>query len=60
MHNGSRDELEDVIGFYLQSSAQQRAGTLRNGDPALADIDLSPADIAPLAAFLRSLNEDYE
>ena len=60
MHNGSRDQIEDAVGFYLQSSAQQRAGTLRNGDPALADIDLSPADIAPLAAFLRSLNEDYE
>ena len=48
------------VGFYLGSSAQQRAGTLRNGDPALADIDLAPADVAPLAAFLRSLNEDYE
>ena len=60
MHNGSRDGIEDAVGFYLQSSAQERAGTLRNGDRALADIDLSPADVAPLAAFLRSLDEDYE
>ena len=48
------------MSFYVQVSAQQRAGSLRNGDPRLAGIELSPDDVVPLAAFLRSLNEDYQ
>ena len=28
--------------------------------PALRGIALSPEDVEPLAAFLRSLNEDYQ
>ena len=60
MHDGAFDTLEDVVGFYVGSSNAQRSGTLRNGAPELAGIQLSPADVAPLAAFLRSLNEDYE
>jgi cytochrome c peroxidase len=60
MHDGAFDSIEDVIAFYVQSSNAQRAGTLRNGAPELAGVELSPADVAPLAAFLRSLNEDYE
>lgn len=60
MHNGAFDTLEDAVGFYIGSSNAQRAGTLRNGAPELADIQIGGGDIAPLAAFLRSLNEDYE
>jgi cytochrome c peroxidase len=60
MHNGAFDTLEDVVSFYVQVSAQQRAGSLRNGDPRLAGIQIAGADVEPLAAFLRSLNEDYE
>jgi len=60
MHNGAFDTLEQAVGFYVGVSAQQRAGTLRNGDRALAAIELSPADVQALAAFLRSLNEDYQ
>lgn len=60
LHNGSKDTLEDVIRFYIKTSAQARAGTLRNADPALAGISLTEDDIAPLAAFLRALNEDYD
>jgi hypothetical protein len=61
MHNGQFDTLEDVIGFYIGMSDLARAGTLRNGAKALRGIALQPAtDIAPLAAFLRSLNEDYQ
>ena len=60
LHNGSKDTLEDVIRFYRKTSAQARAGTLRNADPALAGIFLTEEDIAPLAAFLRALNEDYD
>ncbi|HSQ51560.1 MAG TPA: hypothetical protein VLL94_09870, partial [Nitrospiraceae bacterium] len=60
MHNGQFDTLESAIGFYLGSSSAMRAGTLRNGANALQGIALLPADIAPLAAFLKSLNEGYQ
>jgi cytochrome c peroxidase len=60
MHNGSKDTLEDVIGFYVRMSRLARDGRVRNAAPELAGIFLREADIAPLAAFLRALNEDYE
>ena len=60
LHNGSEDTLEDVIRFYIRTAALARAGKLRNADPELSGILLSEDDIAPLSAFLRSLNEDYE
>ena len=46
--------------FYVDVSARARAGQLRNAAPELADMQLGPDDVAPLAAFLRALNEDYE
>ncbi len=46
--------------FYVKTSALARAGQLRNGAHELRDMDIGEADVAPLAAFLRSLNEDYE
>jgi len=60
LHNGSKDSLEEVVQFYIKTSALARAGQLRNAAPELADIRLREEDIAPLAAFLRALNEDYE
>ena len=60
MHNGQFDTLEDAVGFYLGSSSAERAGTLLNGVNALRGIALLPGDIAPLVAFLKSLNEDYQ
>ena len=60
LHNGSKDTLEDVIRFYIRTSALARAGRLRNADPELSGILLDDDDVAPLAAFLKSLNEDYE
>jgi cytochrome c peroxidase len=60
MHNGQFDTLDNAVGFYLGSSSTARAGTLRNGDISLQGIALLPADIAPLVAFLKSLNEDYQ
>jgi len=49
-----------AVGFYRESSSAIRAGTLRNGANALQGIALLHADIAPLVAFLKSLNEDYQ
>jgi hypothetical protein len=37
-----------------------REGRVRNADPDLSGILLKDEDVAPLAAFLRALNEDYE
>jgi len=60
MHNGQFVTLDNTVGFYLGSSSAARAGTLRNGANALRGVALIQADIAPLAAFLKSLNEDYQ
>jgi cytochrome c peroxidase len=60
MHNGQFAGLDDIIGFYIGVSNQARAGTLRNSAPQLQGIILGVDDIAPLVAFLRSLNEDYQ
>ena len=59
LHDGSKDELEDVVAFYISSSALVRANAMRNPDPRVGGIFLDSSDVAPLAAFLRSLNEDY-
>ncbi len=60
LHHGKADTLEDVIEFYLRMSRLARDGKVRNADPELSGILLKDEDIAPLAAFLRALNEDYE
>jgi hypothetical protein len=60
MHNGRLDTLDDVINSYIDRSNEARAGTLRNGDSRLQGIALTPNDILPLVAFLKSLNEDYQ
>jgi cytochrome c peroxidase len=60
MHNGQFDTLDSIIDFYIEVSGQSRAGALRNGDVQLQGIALKPSDIAPMVAFLKSLNEDYQ
>ena len=47
------------MGFYTGVSALLRAERLRNGAPELAGMALVTGDIAPLSAFLKALNEDY-
>jgi hypothetical protein len=60
MHNGQFDTLEQIIDFYRDTSDLQRAALLRNGDQELVGIGLTGQDVAPLAAFLKALNEDYQ
>jgi hypothetical protein len=60
MHNGQFDTLDDVIDFYIDVSAQARAGTLRNGAAQLQGIALTEENVTPIVAFLKSLNEDYQ
>lgn len=58
-HSGTAETIEDVLLFYVQASASARNGRLSNGSRELLDMRLSESKIPPLAAFLRSLNEDY-
>jgi hypothetical protein len=58
LHTGRMNTLEQVLGFYLNFSAQARAGTVRNADPQLSGISLDASAAAPLAAFLRALDEE--
>ncbi len=58
-HTGQADTLDDVIRGYINNSELRREGELRNGDRQLKGIALIEEDIAPLTAFLKSLNEDY-
>ena len=59
MHNGQFNDLEQVVDFYLQISVLAKNGMLRNADIEILKMNLSEKDISPLAAFMRSLNEDY-
>jgi cytochrome c peroxidase len=60
LHTGRMDTLEDVVAFYRAMSERARHGKVRNGASALAGIVLRDTDAAPLVAFLRALNEDFE
>ena len=60
LHNGSANDFQAVLAQYQKVSDLQRAGTLRNGDSRLGGISLAPQDLAPLAAFLHSMAEDYQ
>lgn len=59
LHTGRMDSLEQTIQFYKDIADQARSNHVRNGDPELNNIFLDDSAIAPLAAFLQSLNEDY-
>ncbi|HTB84176.1 MAG TPA: hypothetical protein VK742_11025 [Candidatus Sulfotelmatobacter sp.] len=59
LHTGRMATLGDVIRFYQTFSTLARHGEVRNGDPDLKNIFVDDTGIAPLTAFLRSLNEDY-
>ncbi len=52
--------FEDVVNFYITTSALARNGQVRNPDPQLKNISINSNDIAALVAFLQSLTEDYD
>jgi cytochrome c peroxidase len=58
-HSGAVDTIEEVVGFYMTTSGLARSGKLRNASPELVAVRIDYTDVAPLVAFLRSLNEDY-
>jgi cytochrome c peroxidase len=59
-HNGSRAKFEDVVAFYVSSAQLAHQGALRNAPAEFANMHLTQSDIAALAAFLKSLTEDYD
>ena len=59
-HTGAMRTVGDVLRFYVRTSNLARAGKVRNAAPELSGVHLAAADLAPLEAFLRSLNEDYQ
>ena len=59
-HNGSRAKVEDVLAFYIRSSALAKAGKLRNAPAEFSQMSLSEGDVSALTAFLLSLTEDYD
>jgi len=59
MHNGQSDMLDDIVAFDREpptKPAPEHFATARH----LQGIAHAAADVAPLAAFLKSLNEDYQ
>jgi cytochrome c peroxidase len=60
MHDGAFEAIEDVLDHYLDFSARARQGQVRNASAQLRGVSLQSSDLAPLAAFLRALNEDYD
>lgn len=59
-HTGQSSTIEAVIFFYRFTAELTREGSIRNPDRAMGEIRLSNADASALAAFLKSLNEDFE
>jgi cytochrome c peroxidase len=58
-HTGGKDTFDDVINFYISMANLARTGKLRNPDPEIARIRLTPDDLPLLRAFLQALTEDY-
>jgi cytochrome c peroxidase len=58
MHTGGFTTLESALGELLRLSDMARAGKVREGDDELARIRITEADIAPLVAFLSTLNQE--
>lgn len=58
MHTGGFSTIESALAELIRLSEMARAGKVREGDEELARIRIAEADIAPLTAFLKTLNED--
>ena len=60
MHNGAYATVESSLRELQRLSDMAREGKVRSADAELLKIQLHDADIAPLAAFLQTLNEDLK
>ena len=60
LHDGSRDNIGEVMQFYVQVSQMARNNLIRNADPELAGIALTPPQAQQLTMFLMALTEDFQ
>lgn len=60
MHNGAYTTIADTVQELQRLSEMARAGQVRAADEELKKIQINEADIAPLVAFLGSLNEELK
>lgn len=58
MHTGAYSSVEDTVRELMRLSELARGGRVRQADEDLPKIKLAEADVAPLLAFLRALNEE--
>ncbi|MEO6724572.1 MAG: cytochrome c peroxidase [Blastocatellia bacterium] len=59
-HDGSVATLDVVMSEMIRLSKMARAGRVREGDEGLGRILITEAEIAPLVAFLNTLNEELK
>ncbi len=57
MHNGAYRTLEEAVAQKVKACALAKSGALRSGDGALSVMNITNEDIAPLIAFLTTLND---
>lgn len=57
MHNGAYGTLEEAVAQKVKACALAKSGALRNGDAALSAMNIAKEDVAPLTAFLATLND---
>lgn len=60
MHTGGFTTLESALTEIIRLSELAREGKVREGDKQLSRINITEADIAPLVAFLGTLNEELK
>ncbi len=59
-HDGSVTTLDEVMNEMMRLGKMARAGRVREGDEELGRILITEAEIAPLVAFLNTLNEELK
>ncbi|MDP7639707.1 MAG: cytochrome c peroxidase [Candidatus Hydrogenedentes bacterium] len=57
MHDGAYATLEEAIAQKVRACLLAKSRALRNGDSAMSVMNISDEDIAPLSAFLATLND---
>jgi cytochrome c peroxidase len=60
MHNGSLNTVADVLDLYFRIPGEARVNWFYNPSPEFLNVFINGGDLAPLNAFLNSLNEDYK
>lgn len=60
MHTGGFTTLESALAEIMRLSELARAGKVREADEQLRRISITEADVAPLVAFLKTLNEELK